>query len=75
MNGPGDQLFARSRLAGDEDSGHRGSDALHDGEDLLHARAASDDVGEGESFFQRAAKVDVLVFQLFPLHRLADDDL
>ena len=50
-------------------------DALHDREDLLHPRAAADDVGEGEALLERGAEVKVLVLELFPLDGVADDDL
>ncbi len=75
VNGPRDQLLARTRFAGDQHRGHRFGDALDDRKDLLHPRAAADDVGESEFLFQRGAQVEVLVLELFPLHRFADDDL
>ena len=46
-----------------------------DREDLLHLRALADDVGEGEALLERGAEVEVLVLELLPLDRLADDDL
>ena len=75
VDGARDQLLAGARLAGDQHGGHGLGDALHDGEDLLHPRALADDVGEGEALLQRAAQMDVLVFELLPLDGIADDDL
>ena len=75
MDGPGDQLLAGAGLARDQHGGHGLGDALDDGEDLLHLRALADDVCEGEALLERGPQVEVLVLELFPLHRLADDDL
>ena len=75
MDRAGDQFLPGSGFAGDEDSRHRFRDALHDRENLLHPRAAADDVGEREFLFERGAEVEVFVLELFPLDRFVDDDL
>ena len=73
MDGPGDQLLPRARLAGDQHRRGRAGDALHDAEDLLHLRALADDVGEGVALLEGGAEVEVLVLELLPLDGLADD--
>src|SRR5215467_551336 len=73
MNGPGDQLFARSRLAGDQHRGVAGPGQLDQPIDLLHCRARAQDGAETTTLAKLPAQECHLALDFPALHRLVEE--
>ncbi len=72
MDGAGDQVLAHAAFAGQQHGGAGGRHALDGGEDLLHRRAAADDVVELVAPAQFLLQLAVLVAQRAHFERLVD---
>jgi hypothetical protein len=59
----GDELFAGAGLAGDENGGARGRHLADHIEQLHHALAFADDVGEAVALLESPFEVSVLIFE------------
>src|SRR5262252_5587105 len=74
MIGPGDQLFARSRLAGDQHRGVAGPGQLDQSIDLLHRRARAQDGPKTTTLPKLPAQERHLALDFPALHRLVEED-
>src|SRR5215471_51277 len=72
MNGPGDQLLARSRLSGDEHRRVAGSRQLDQPIHLLHRRARTQDGPEAAALPELPAQESYLSLDLTPLYGLVE---
>src|SRR5450432_2042026 len=74
VDGGGDELLARSRLAREQHAGTRGRDLRDDLEDLLHGRGVADDVLELVALREPRPQESRLGAQVNLLHLALQDD-